>query len=111
MVTTTCTQYISYYGLRISHSHTHTHTHSLTITDPNNRSAWVTGEDVEEEEDEVFSLTHKLPLLVESTKLSMVDNSASVSGQDRRQLGFSLSYLERGGGVDGSEALQTWRAS
>jgi hypothetical protein len=44
-----------------------------------NRCAWVTGEDFEEEDEEVFSLTHKLPLIVESTRLNMIDKSASVS--------------------------------
>ena len=44
-----------------------------------NRCAWVTGEDFEEEDEEVFSLTHKLPLVVENTRLNMIDKSASVS--------------------------------
>ena len=44
-----------------------------------NRCAWVTGEDFEEEDEEVFSLTHKLPLVVENTWLNMIDKSASVS--------------------------------
>ena len=44
-----------------------------------NHCAWVTGEDIEEEDEEVFSLTHKLPLVVESTRLNMVDKSTSVS--------------------------------
>ena len=39
----------------------------------------MTGEDFEEEDEEVFSLTHKLPLVVENTRLSMIDKSASVS--------------------------------
>ena len=44
-----------------------------------NRCAWVTGEDIEEEDEEVFSLTHKLPLVVENSRLNMIDKSASVS--------------------------------
>ena len=39
----------------------------------------MTGEDFEEEDEEVFSLTHKLPLVVENTRLNMIDKSASVS--------------------------------
>ena len=44
-----------------------------------NRCAWVTGEDFDEEDEEVFSLTHKLPLVVENTRLNMIDKSAAVS--------------------------------
>ena len=44
-----------------------------------NRCAWVTGEDFEEEDEELFSLTHKLPLVVENTRISMIDKSAAVS--------------------------------
>ena len=44
-----------------------------------NRCAWVTGEDFEEEDEEIFSLTHKLPLVVENTRLNMIDKAAAVS--------------------------------
>ena len=66
-----------------------------------NRCAWVTGEDIEEEDEEVFSLTHKLPLVVESTRLNMIDKSVSVSPSAI----FSCCPLGEASGVVGSPSV------
>ena len=51
---------------------------SLSLSaDRSNKNAWVTSEDTNDED--FFDLSHKLPLLVESYRLSMLHTLNSVS--------------------------------